>query len=313
MLSMSCLLAVIARGTAEGPVERKRGFAGFVGGGTNPYWTCQDAKALGLDDSWFYTWTMNPSQYNECGDEKLAAEFVPMVAGIGQTQDMMTDSIKRKWTAANAHYLLGYNEPDSGNGKHNHPHEASPADAAADWPKVQAVAEQFDPPLELVGPAVASAGESGAADAWDADGRSTWLDDFIGNCTQVVKDCDPSKIKYIAMHDYHGDVAGLKRRVEGAVKRYGGRKVWLTEVAITDWGAPPARTAQDAYMKELLPYLDSSNDIFRYSWYSARNVPNAQNGGSNLLPSDSKSLTPTSTGKLYAKKESKARRLDVLV
>jgi hypothetical protein len=256
---------------------------------------------------------MNPSQYNECGDEKLAAEFVPMVAGIGQTQSMMTDSIKRKWAAANAHYLLGYNEPDSGNGKHNHPHEASPADAAADWPKVQAVAEQFDPPLELVDPAVASAGESGAADAWDADGRSTWLDDFIGNCTHVVKDCDPSKIKYIAMHDYHGDVAGLKRKVEGAVKRYGGRKVWLTEVAITDWGAPPARTAQDAYMKELLPYLDSSNDIFRYSWYSARNIPNAQNGGSNLLPSDSKSLTPTSTGQIYARKESKARRLDVLV
>merc|ERR1711933_415844 len=224
----------------------------------------------------------------------------------------MSEQVKREWKFANVHYLLGYNEPDLGNG-HNHPHQAAPAVAAADWPLVQKVAEQFDPPLELVGPAVASGSESGGRDAWDDNGRSTWYDDFFGNCTHVVKDCDPSKIKYIAMHDYHGDVAGLKRKVEGAVKRYGGRKVWLTEVAITDWGAPPARTAQVAYMKELLPYLDSSNDIFRYSWYSARNVPNAQNGGSNLLPSDSKSLTPTSTGKLYAKKESKARRLDVLV
>jgi len=326
MLFLSCLLAAIACSRAEGPAERKRGFAGFVGG-ADAHWTCQDAEALGLADSWFYTWSMNPSPDNKCKTEKQAAEFVPMVNGIGQTQNFMTDAVKSMWAAANVHYLLGYNEPDSGNGKHNHPHEASPADAAADWPKVQAVAEQFDPPLELVGPAVASGGESGASDAWDADGRSTWLDEFIGNCTHVVKDCDPSKIKYIAMHDYYGDVAALKRKVEGAVKRYDGRKVWLTEVAITEWGAPPPRTAQDAFMKELLPYLDSSNDVFRYTWFSSRNAPNEQNGGSNLLPSDGDSLTPTSTGQIYASKETatlasatakatsggEARRLDVFV
>jgi len=296
ILPLACVLASAALSDADAPAQRKRGLGGFVG-----QFTCQDAGALGLDDSWFYSWMMNPSQYNKCGsDKKLATEFVPMVGGVNSTQNYMTDAVKRHWAFWNVHYLLGYNEPDSGNGKHNHPHEAAPAVAAADWPLVQKVAEQFDPPLELVGPAVASSAESGGRDAWDDNGKSTWYDDFFGNCTNVVKDCDPSKIKYIAMHDYHGNVTGLKRRIEGAFNRYGGRKIWLTEFAITKWGQPPSRAEQDAYMAEVLPYLDSSEHVFRYAWYAARNAPNSQNGGSNLLPYDSDSLTPTSTGKIYA-------------
>merc|ERR1719502_1105542 len=239
ILLLACALTSVTLSNAEAPAQRKRGLGGFVG-----RFTCQDAAALGLGDSWFYSWMMNPSQYNKCGsDQKLAAEFVPMVNGVNQTQHFMTDAVKRHWASANVHYLLGYNEPDSGNGKHNHPHEAAPAVAAADWPLVQKVAEQFTPALELVGPAVASGSESGGKDAWDDNGKSTWYDDFFGNCTHVVKDCDPSKIKYIAMHDYHGNLTGLKRRIEGAFK---------------------------------------------------------QNGGSNLLPYDSDSLTPTSTGKIHA-------------
>merc|ERR1711879_158218 len=94
----------------------------------------------------------------------------------------------------------------------------------------QKVAEQFDPPLELVAPAVASGSESGGKDAWDDNGKSTWLDDFFGNCTNVVKDCDPSKMQYIAMHDYHGNVTGLKRRIEGAYKRYEGGRFGLQKL-----------------------------------------------------------------------------------
>merc|ERR1712232_794656 len=173
----------------------------------------------------------------------------------------------------------------------------SPADAAAAWPKVQKLAAAFDPPLTLVSPSVASTGESGATDAWDKNGRSTWMDEFLGNCSEVVKDCDPSLIKYIGMHDYHGDVDMLRKKVDGAAKLYG-RKVWITEVAITKYGDPPSRDMEDAYMKELLPYLDGSNNVFRYSWFSSRNAPNDQNGGSNLLDENGSS-TLTSTGKIY--------------
>eukprot|EP00937_MAST-01D_sp_MAST-1D-sp2_P007251 g7251.t1 len=277
-------------------VTKKRGFSGFV---KKPS-TCQDAAALNLADSWYYSWLSNPwGGQNLCkqafaAGNLTAREFVPMIIGRGITGNLVP-SYQADWRKANAKYLLGYNEPDYGNG-HNHPHMMSARAAAQDWPNVQRIAAQFDPPLVLVAPSVSSNGP----DAWDADGASPWLDYFLGNCTHEVPDCDPSLIKYLGMHDYVGDVDKLKRRVSGAVQRYGGRKVWLTEIAITKWGAPPPRAAQDAYLRQLLPYLDGSDDVFRYAWFTARNVPNQQNGGSNLLPSDSSDLTPTSTGTIYA-------------
>merc|ERR1719240_1363266 len=113
MLFLACLWASVTTSNADAPTTRKRGFEGFI----DEHSTCDDAAALRLEDSWFYTWTMNPSKYNKCGyDRKLAAEFVPMVGGIHQTQHYMTDSVKKHWLTANVHYLLGYNEPDSGNG-----------------------------------------------------------------------------------------------------------------------------------------------------------------------------------------------------
>lgn len=290
------VLGVLAAGQA---VSRKRGFSGFQGN----YYTCQDAAALGLDDSWSYTWTANTNQQDKCGKQSLTAEFVPMINGVQMAQSFqVTNRYKSEWTAANVRFLLGYNEPDFGNG-HNHPHMATPAAAAAAWPLVQQIAAQFDPPLILVAPSISSGSESGGADAWDADGKSTWLDEFFANCTSVVKECKPWLIKYIAMHDYQGDVTKLKRRVSGAVKRYGGRKLWMTEIAITKYGDPPSRAEQNTFMRTLLPYLDGSDDVFRYAWFSARNAPNQQNGGSNLLPYDSRDTTPTSTGKIYAQPE----------
>jgi len=293
---------------APGIVSRKRGFSGFLG-----TFTCEDAELLKLQDSWHYTWQgASPTQGNRCGYKNVTSEFVPMVAGVKcpgyaagecnvtlekSIESLNTDSVRSTWKKSGARFLLGYNEPDAGNGKHNHPHEVSPADAASAWPKMQDLAASMSPPLILVSPSIASGQESGGRDCWDADGRSTWLDDFFGNCTHVVPECDPSLIKYVGMHDYHGSVKGLQRKVDGAAELYG-RKVWLTEIAITKWGNPPSADAQAAYMQELLPYLDSSENVFRYAWFSARNAPNDQNGGSNLLASDG-SATVTKVGKIY--------------
>jgi hypothetical protein len=87
------------------------------------------------------------------------------------------EEYKAEWNRANAHFLLGYNEPDP---SPNHPHsEPNHTKAAEDWVYVQQVAQAFDPPLRLVSPAPAS-------NDFDLDGRSVWLDLFLGNCTDVV-------------------------------------------------------------------------------------------------------------------------------
>lgn len=196
---------------APPPVTRKRGFSGFLG----PEYTCDDAAALSLDNSWFYNWLHVPSQYGNCNGKRQAAEYVPMVIGINVTVAPDTPAI---WEAANARYLLGYNEPDFGNG-HNHPHMCSPEEAAKDWHRLQSLATSTSPPLELVSPAVSTTGVN-------HNGESSWLDRFFANCTVAVG-CDPTMIKYVAFHDYSGDPQLILARAEGMYKRYQ-RKVWIT-------------------------------------------------------------------------------------
>lgn len=135
----------------------------------------------------------------------------------------------------------------------------------------------------------------------DDDGASEWLDDFFRNC-DAVDGCEPSRIKYIAFHDYSGDVSQIIRRAEGLQRRYA-RQVWITEFAIQKWATPGlqnvTRDIQDKYMKEVLPALDASDAVFRYVWYSARNKPVVNVANGNLLEWNVGTPTLTSTGVIY--------------
>ena len=96
----------------------------------------------------------------------------------------------------------------------------------------------------------------------------------------------------------------MLRRVNGAQERYGGRQIWITEFAILGkpWlpgGHTENRSDQNAFLKTVLPLLDASDAVFRYAWFTSRNVPNSMNGGSNLLPNANNGTTPTSTGEIY--------------
>ncbi len=70
------------------PASRKQGFSGFLG----PDYTCEDAHALGLADSWYYTWMLNSAQYGRCeSPTDQAVEFVPMVNGIQSSANHCLD------------------------------------------------------------------------------------------------------------------------------------------------------------------------------------------------------------------------------
>lgn len=165
--------------------------------------------------------------------------------------------------------------------------------AAKHWVQLQMLAAGFGPALKLVSPAPAETG---------GDGVSPWLDEFFGNCTSVVRECDPSTVTAIALHDYGGDAQGLVAKAEAASKRYGGRKVWITEFADGPWHRTPqgdCRASNDAYMAKVLPLLDASDAVERYAWFASRSDP-VFDIASNLLPYDSVDTTLTSTGKIYA-------------
>eukprot|EP00581_Thalassiosira_minuscula_P006772 CAMPEP_0183706518 /NCGR_PEP_ID=MMETSP0737-20130205/3311_1 /TAXON_ID=385413 /ORGANISM="Thalassiosira miniscula, Strain CCMP1093" /LENGTH=586 /DNA_ID=CAMNT_0025933933 /DNA_START=91 /DNA_END=1848 /DNA_ORIENTATION=+ len=310
------------RSSAEGtrvpsasiPASRKRGLSAYLdvdlsdGVTTNPP-TCADGEALGLQDSWYYTWQARSSSGDYCakvdrlwgagpndnggGGVQLGKEFVPMIIGVGNAQHVLDniDQKKAEWTRANVHYLLGYNEPDP---SPNHPHEVEARIAAQDWPLVQRIAQSFDPPLKLVSPCPAS-------EDFDDDGRSAWLDDFFGNCTHEVEECDPSSVEYIAFHDYRGSVDGLRRRIDGMYAHYGNRPLWLTEYAVGRWEPPngPLRPEQDAYLERSLTLLENHPAVFRYVWFHSRNGPGPWGGVKDLLVWDQHEPNITSTGVIY--------------
>ena len=298
------------------PVSRKRGFTG------NLFMTpendtqarlfdpvCGDAEALGLENSWYYTWQIKTSSKNHCRDiEKLwgvgpnengpqmGGEFVPMIIAVGKASKVLKEikSVRAEWKRSNVHYLLGYNEPDP---KLDHLEPDEPrimvdaATAAQDWLLVQDIAASFDPPLTLVSPAPSS-------QDFDEDGRSGWLDEFFGNCTHVVEGCKPELIQYIAFHDFVGDVNKLERRINGMAKHYK-RPLWLTAYSMTRLDPTPLRQEQDEYMKESLTMLENHPDVFRYVWVHSRNKPTQWGGEKDLLQWNVEEPTLTSTGEIY--------------
>ncbi len=286
----AALLALAPTPASAAAKAPKQGFSGYLGG----YSTCGDSAALGLAGNWYYTWLHEPAQGKVCDKGAIPpGEFAPMVINRNMAANLNTPATAKKWAEAGARYLLGYNEPDYGNG-HNHPHMMSPQEAAEDWPDMQALAKATG--LTLVSPALSTTGLNNA-------GESHWLDEFFGNCTHVVAACDPDSIKHIAFHDYNGDPDRIIARAEGLFKRYN-RSVWITEFAINRWsvGYAPTRAQQDAFMAKVLPVLEASDVIDRYAWYSARDQPSqggAPDGGGNLLEWNVTKPTLTSTGTVY--------------
>jgi len=234
----------VAKQTA---VTRKRGL-GFVPGQKGKLakakQLCTDAKLLGLEDSWYYTWMARDSQLHQwqkgktiCEVEKTvpAAEFVPMVLNCEMVDEVWRDIkyYKAHWEARGTKWLLGYNEPD---GMHQ---TCDPKTAAEKWLTIQKIADSFDPPLRLVSPSPCSGAGTACPGGGVAFGKSPWLEKFFEECKSLAE-CDPDRIEMIGFHDYEGDFDlrpdNIKVRIAGLVDNYplsdgGKRKVWVTEVS----------------------------------------------------------------------------------
>lgn len=209
--------------------------------------TSADA-ARGL--SWWYNWST--------GAEESAAgvTFEPMVrAGT----DIDAGRIKRA-KQAGAEYLLGFNEP-------NFFEQAnlSAADAARLWPQLEAIADSEQ--LGLVSPAVNFCGddEQGTGPCHDTN-PFDYLTEFFAACSGC-------RVDYVAAHWYNCDTSSLKWYL-GELKQFG-RPIWLTEFACA-YGGDSSLAGQERYMREAIPVLEEDPDVFRYAWFSADPIPEAE-------------------------------------
>ncbi len=210
--------------------------------------------------SWWYNWAIKGSGSN------VGIEFVPMIWNQTSVSSALPSGSK---------YVLGFNEPNFFSQAN-----LSAADAASYWSALQANAASAG--VAIVGPAMNFCGPAAQCHGTDP---YQYLKDFFAACTNC-------KVDYIAVHWYNCDLPSLQDYLEPGGNLEGfyqfNKPIWLTEFSC-DGSATAAQ--QEAYMRAAIPYLEGNTHVFRYSWFSAGPIPNAQ-----LMNSDG---TPNALGQVY--------------
>jgi len=208
---------------------------------------------------WWYDWS------NQGNPGSSGIEFVPMLWGSSSLNGAIPAAAK---------FLLTFNEPNF-----HAQSNLTAAQAASDWPQIEAKAAG----LPIVGPGMNFCGPDSAC---NGTSPYQYLKDFFTACAGC-------QVDYVAVHWYNCDLPSLKDYLEpgGSLEGFEqfGKPIWLTEFSC-DTSASAAD--QEAYMRAAVPYLEANPHVFRYAWFSASNIPNAQ-----LLNSDG---TLTKLGQVYA-------------
>jgi putative glycosyl hydrolase len=209
---------------------------------------------------WWYDWSMKSSGTN------VGIEFVPMMWGKSNVNTAIPSGSK---------YLLTFNEPNF-----HSQSNLTPQQAASYWPAIEKAASAAQ--VSIVSPAM---NFCGPADQCNGTSPYQYLKDFFAACASC-------KVDYVAVHWYNCDLPSLLDYLEpgGSLEGFEqfGKPIWLTEFSCNG----SASTAdQEKFMRAAIPYLEGNTHVYRYSWFSAGPIPNAQ-----LLNTDG---SPTALGKLY--------------
>ena len=254
LLALTGLALFLVMLTAHANEPGKRGVGLWAFEGANI-----GLKTLGV--SWFYTWGVEPLVKAGRG-----VEFVPMI--WDEKNVNRTDLAKAR---SNGHILLCFNEPD-----HKEQASMSVAQALKLWPQLEATG------MRLGSPAPAS----GAAS------RDSWLGRFMAGA--LAKDY---RVDFICVHNYQDNYTDpvaatleLKQFLHKVYKLYA-KPLWLTEFALTNWKSAATPEQQQAYMKEVLPMLESLPFVERYAWFALPPNPEGDEGSlssSNLCDKEGK-------------------------
>jgi hypothetical protein len=212
--------------------------------------TAAGLQALSTKVTWWYNWAVAPEAAVRDVYRSLSVEFVPMIwdeTRYGNASSIPSDSKN----------LLGFNEPNFF-GQAN----LSAAQAAAEWPKVQQIAQARG--LKLASPAVNYCGP--ATSCHDTD-PFRYLDTFLRACVGC-------QVDYIAAHWYACDLPALQWYIGQLKTKFPTKRIWLTEFACGD-GADRSLAKQKQYMQAAIPYLENEPQVAKYAWFAEQNaIPN---------------------------------------
>ena len=209
---------------------------------------------------WWYDWSPRVAAAGS------PLEFDPMIWGAMDLTATLPVGTR---------YLLGFNEPNF-----HAQSNMTAQQAATDWPLLEAKASASG--AALVSPAV---NFCGPATSCNGTSPYQYLRDFFAACAGC-------RVDHIAVHWYNCDLPSLVDYLEpgGSLEGFEsfGKPIWLTE-----FSCDGTKTAadQETFMRAAIPYLEGNPHVFRYSWFSADQIPNAR-----LVNTDG---SPTALGQVY--------------
>lgn len=225
-----------------------------------------EIKVLASSDvTWVYNWGTHPSAKEDELFQKYGIEYIPMQ--WGRCTDQSIAELREYYTNhPDCKYLLGFNEPNLGAGVGGS--GIPPADAARDWPKLEALAQEFG--LKLVGPALQYSGER-LSDGKVYGTPKAWMDAFIDAYKKQNGGREPH-YDYFCLHCYMNWPAAQ----EGYLKEYYNgasaynKPVWLTEFCAWEYnngGQNESMAAQTSSMAQKVKFMDGYEGVARYAWF----------------------------------------------
>ncbi len=259
---------IVALGVAAQTQSDKRGYGVDQGKFSN-----QALINLAPGAGWYYDWS--PNTYLDF--EGAGVDFVPMTWNGGYNASALRTFLEQH---PSVKYLLAFNEPnfrDQAN--------MTPSQAAAAWPALQAIADEFD--LKIVSPAPNWCGWCVEEGGTTYNSPYDWLRDFFAACP----DC---RVDYIGIHFYMGAMESVRGSIDQLWNQFH-KPVWLTEFNMDKNGMGDNGTAdeQRAFMVKMIDWMERDPHVFRYAWFLGR-------GGiiSDLVAQDKQTLTLL--GNVYA-------------
>lgn len=204
-----------------------------------------DITLLAPGVAWSYNWGAKVSFPGVMRSSNML--YMPMAWNANFNAEQMRDY---KNSFPEAEYILAYNEPnltDQAN--------MTPAVAASHWGALKAVADELG--MKLISPAVNYGTLAGYHDP------IVWLDEFFAQDGVSLDD-----VAGIAVHCYMPSGEGLKSFMRRFDKY--NKPLFLTEFCHAGSGITNNATTQQAFMADVLNYLEADDKVGGYAWFMAR-------------------------------------------
>ena len=233
-------------------ISKKRGLA-------YGYLTEADLQVMAGKVRWWYNWGKEAKDAVQAVYADYGYDFVPMAWG-----GRFDDTVIRRFVEdnSNVRYLLGFNEPG-----HKNQANLTPTQAAAQWPRLQSIADDYN--LVLVSPGVNYAPGDVDIPGTENDGNPLeYLRAFFNECN----DC---RVDHIAIHGYMRNPSNFKEYVRKFEEF--NKPIWITEWAsMGDWAVQsdrnhPGLEWQMDYLAETTRWLEQTESVYRYAWFVGRN------------------------------------------